>query len=107
MKENLIDWFLNSQLKIIILLGWLAVVIIFFFDSRVFQALLSFLFSILLVFAGHKLYSIETAENWLKFSYLETLKSIFGGALMLIGWLIFFRRVLALAITSIILQFNG
>jgi hypothetical protein len=102
MKENLLDWFLDRQLKFAVFLGLICILIIFLFDFRAPQAFFSFLFSLLLIFAGHKLYLIETTENWLKFSYARILKNIIGGALLLIGWGMFLRTVLALAIAVII-----
>jgi len=102
MKDKLLDWFLESQLKIALLLGFICVLTIFLLDFRGLQALFSFLYSLLLIFAGHKLYSFESTENWLKFSYSSVLMSIIGGALMLIGWGAFLRNVLALAAAVVI-----
>ena len=104
--NNLVDWFLDRQLKIAVLLGGVCVLIIFLLDFRVAQALLSSFFSLLLIFAGQKLYSVETSENWLRFSYLDTLKAVVGGSLMLLGWLMLLRRVLALAISVLISEIS-
>lgn len=102
MKERLIDWFFDKQLKLAFFLGCVCLVVVFSFDSSALQVLLSFLFSLLLIFAGNRLYLTETSENWLRFSYLEILKNIIGTVFVLIGWMILLRRVLALAIALII-----
>jgi hypothetical protein len=98
------EWFLDWQLKIVLTLGVICVAIVFVSDFRGVQALIFFLISLILIFGGNKIYAAETSENWLKFSYTEIIKNIFAGALMLIGWMIFLRRVLALAIASLILK---
>ena len=102
----MIDRFLDWQLKIFLILGFISVSIVFLLDFRGFPALFLFLFALALIFTGQKLYSIETSENWLKFSYSETLKNIIGGVLMLIGWGVFLRGVLSLAIAALFLKLS-
>jgi hypothetical protein len=98
------DWFLDWQLKIVLILGVICSAIVFAFDFRGLQALISLLISLILIFGGSKIYAVETSENWINFSYSEIIKNVFGGALRIIGWTIFLRRVLALAIASLILK---
>ena len=100
------EWFFDRQLKITFILGIICLAIIFTFDFRGLQALSIFLVSLVLIFSGFKLYAVDSSENWLNFSYSEIIKNGIGGALMIIGWLIFLRGVLALAIGSLILRFG-
>jgi hypothetical protein len=94
------DW----QLKLHLTLGVICLIIIFIFDWRGINSAFAFVFSFLLVFVGQKLYEDDTTENWLKFSFGSTAKSVVGGALMFIGWILFLRQVLAIAIASLFLS---
>lgn len=100
----MITWFLDNQLKILLILGAVCTAIVFIFDFRGVRALLDFLLSIMLVFVGQKSYQDDTAENWLKFSYANTLMSVIGIIIIFWGWIIFLQGVLALAIASILLK---
>jgi hypothetical protein len=98
------EWFLDQQLKIALFIGSLCVSLVFVFDSRGVQTFVSFLISLVFIFIGSKLYANDTSENWIKFSISDSIRKMFGGALMLIGWIIFLRAVLALAIASSFLK---
>ena len=100
------EWFLERQLKIVLILGVICVAIIFAVDFRGLQALIILLVSSILILGGNKIYEVETSENWLKFSYFGIIKNIFGASLMVFGWSIFLRGVLALAIASLLLKIN-
>lgn len=101
----MLNWFLNWQVRLAILIGSISVLLIFFFDFRGFQSLISFIISLILIYFGSKLYSNDTSENWIKFSYLDSVKQILGGVLMFFGWFLILRQVLALAIAAIFLKF--
>lgn len=102
MKENIISWFLDAQLKIALVFGVICVAVIFIFDFRGFQAFISFLTSLVFIFVGQKFYTGENTENWLKFSYSETIKKVSGGIFLLLGWSIFLRFVFALSLAVLI-----
>jgi hypothetical protein len=104
MKETIIDWFLDRQLKIALGLGAICLAVIFIFDFRGFQAILSFLISLVFIFLGQKFYTRESTETWLIFSYSETIRKILGGVFLFIGWSIFLRNIFALAIASLFLK---
>lgn len=100
----MLDWFLDWQIKIALIIGIVCIPLIFAFDFRGFQAIPFFFLGLVLIFCGNKLFANETAENWIKFSYFDSIKKIFGGVLMFFGWFILIRQVLALAIASIFLK---
>ena len=100
----MIDRFLDWQLKIFLIVGLICIVVVFLFDFRGVQAIVFYLFSATLIFEKKKIYQIETSENWLKLSYSGIFRNIFGGVLMLLGWGIFLRGVLAPAIASMFLK---
>lgn len=100
----MIEWFFDWQLKIVFIVGIICLAIIFAVDFNGLQAVFIFLFSLLSIFSGSKLYTVESSESWLKISYSEIIKNAIGGALMMIGWVIFLRGLLALAIASVILK---
>ena len=104
MKDNLVDWFLDHQLKLAFILGFICLVVIFLTKFNVLHALIFFLFSMLFIFAGSKLYSTETSESWLKLSYFQILKSVIGGSFMLIGWALLVRGILVSAVAALILK---
>jgi hypothetical protein len=94
---------MNWQIKFLLLLGAICLPIIFCLDFRGIQSAIVFLFSLALVFFGHKLYQGETSENWLDFSLFNSLRNATGSILILIGWIGFLRGVLSVAIASLIL----
>ena len=105
MKGNIIDWFLDRQSKIALVIGVVCIAATTLIDFRGFLQITSvFFLSLILIFAGQKLFSIQTSENWLKFSYGGILKNIFGGVIILFGWTIFLRGVFAFAIASMFLK---
>ncbi len=102
----MLAFFLDRQLKILLIVGIICTITVFLLDFRGIQALAEFLLSAILIFAGQKLYQDDTSENWLKFSRAEMLRNIAGIILMFFGWIIFLEGVLALAIASIILKLS-
>lgn len=98
------DWFIQYQVKLALIIGAICISIIFVFDFRGFQAIIFLIIALALMFWGQKAYSVDTSENWIKFSYSDSIKTICGSVLMFIGWLIFLRQVLALAISSLFLK---
>jgi len=106
MKERIFDWFLEHQLKIVIIIGIISLVIQFSLSEIVLPIIFSFLFSLIIIFIGSRLYQTETSENWIKFSYVNTIKNVFGLVFISIGWVIFLRRVFAQVIAAIFLKFS-
>lgn len=102
----MVDWFFDRQIRIALIIGSICLAIIFLLDFRGFQAIATFIVSLFLIFLGSKFYVLDTAENWFKFSYFDLIKKAVGGVLMFFGWVIFLRRILALAIASIILKLD-
>ena len=100
MRYSFIDW----QLKLHSTLGVICLIVIFIFAGRGISSAFAFVFSFLLVFVGQKLYEDDTTENWLKFSLGSLAKSAIGGVFMFIGWIMFLRQVLAVAIASLFLS---
>lgn len=98
------DWFIDLQLKIFGILGSLSVLMVFLFDFRGPQTLAVFLFTFAMVFVGQKIFVGDTSENWLQYSYFGLLKNTIGGGLVIVGWFIFLRGVVAVALASIILK---
>ena len=84
--------------------GAICLILIFLLDFRGIQSLILFLFSAAIIFLGQKIFTGDTSENWLNFSYAEIAKNTLGGALILIGWIIFMRGVFAVAISALILK---
>lgn len=106
MKERIFDWFLEHQLKIVIIIGIISLVIQFSLSEIVLPIIFSFLFSLIIIFIGSRLYQTETSENWIKFSYVNTIKNVFGLVFISIGWVIFLRRFFAQVIAAIFLKFS-
>lgn len=107
MKEWIKDWFIENQTRVAIYLGLVCVLtIVAVGDYRWPMALVSWVFSLIFIFMAQRLYSGETSENWLRISYGEMLKNIFSGVLMLLGWTMFLRLVLGLAIGAAILKMD-
>lgn len=100
----MINWFFERQIKLALFIGIICISIIFAFDFRGVQAIIFLFIALPLIFFGQKLYSVDTSENWIKFSYFDSIKAICGGVLMFIGWLIILRQVLALAISLLFLK---
>lgn len=100
----MIDWFFERQTKFALFIGIICISIISLFDFRGVQAIIFLFIALLLIFLGQKLYSTDTSENWIRFSYSDSIKKICGGVLIFVGWLIFLRQVLALAISSFFLK---
>jgi Ca2+/Na+ antiporter len=95
---------MHWQLKLLLLLGVICLMVILLVDFRGIQSVLVFTISFLFVFFGHKLYEGENSENWLNFSFFSSAKNAVGSVLILFGWIIFLRGVLAVAIASVLLR---
>lgn len=93
------DW----NLRILLILVAVCLPIIFILDFRGLQSAITAIISFILIFWGRKLHEGETSENWLDFSFFKSAKNVFGGVLILTGWIGFLRGVLAIAIASILL----
>jgi len=96
-------WFLNNQIKILIIVGIISTAIVFFLDDRILVAVSAFIFSLLLVLLGSKL---SENSNWSDFSFFAVFKNVLGGALMIIGWVIFLRVLVGLSIAAVLLRSN-
>ena len=97
------EWFLDNQVVVATIMGGLSMLVVFALDTFWPGILGSFLISMLLIFAGARFFPTDTSVNWLEFSYPELVRKAVGGALMLIGWTLVLRLVVARAIGFLLL----
>lgn len=98
------EWLLNHQTMIVLVLGVVAVFTVFLLDERGPLALMSLVASLVLIAVGQYLFLGYSSENWLSISYGDFLKNVIGTVLMGLGWIVFLRGVLALAIAAMVLR---
>ena len=98
------DWFLENQFKLGFGLGIVCVAIVFVLDARGPQAVLALAIALLMIYVGSRLFENDTSENWLSTSYGGLFRNVIGGVLMLTGWVLMLRGVIALAIASVLLR---
>lgn len=63
MKERLFDWFLEYQLKLVFVFSVISIAIKFLYSEIVLPIIFSFLFSLIVILIGSKLFHRETSEN--------------------------------------------
>lgn len=95
------EWFLDNQVRIMALIGGLCVVATFIARGGWPLILVFSLASICLAAVGGYLFSNET--EWLEWSWSELFLNVLGGALMLFGWVILLRGVVALTVATVLL----
>lgn len=101
----MVDWFLERQAWIVLVLGIVCVLIIAGVgDYRWPQATAGVLISFVFVLIAQKLYQADTTENWLNIKCSDLVKNIFSGVFTLLGWSVFLRGVLALAVGAALLK---
>ena len=101
------DLFLDNQIWIALILGGVCVLIIFLIvGERGMHALVTASCSLVLIGIGGKLFETDTSENWVKISYGVLVKHAIGGGLMLIGWGLMLRGVVAPVIASLLLRWS-
>ena len=96
-------WFIDRHTQIAVMIAALCVLVALALDPIWLLTLLALMISVPLIFCGQRLFPTDTSENWLAFSSSDLTRKIVGGALMLIGWSIFLRGVLARTIAALLL----
>ncbi|MEO5858039.1 MAG: hypothetical protein ABIR33_03730 [Pyrinomonadaceae bacterium] len=99
----MLDWFLSRQFYIALIVGIVCVSIVTAIDYRGIQSLVVLLISLGFIYLGDRLFDSDTTENWLTLSFSQILKNAFGSALILIGWGLFLRGLLAVTIAALLL----
>ena len=97
-------WILTNQTLIALVIGACSVPIVFLFDFRGPVALGTFVISMVFIAVGSRLFESDTSENWLEVSYGGMITNALGAVLLLFGWIVLLRGVLALAIGAILLR---
>ena len=95
------DWFLNNQVRIIAVASLACVLATIVTGGGWWLILLFSLASTAVVAVGWLLFTNES--EWLDWSWSQMLLNILGGALMLIGWVVFLRGVVVLTIAKVLL----
>ena len=99
------DWLLERQIWIAVAVAAASVLLMIVLGHpRWLGAAAAALIALVPIFIGGRLFAGDTSENWLRFSYIETGRSIIGGVLMLLGWAVLLRGVLASAIGAGLLK---
>jgi len=102
LKSSIESWLLDWQLRIFLLLSAICLPIIFAFDFRAIESSITTVISFVFIFFGSRFYQTDNSENWLHFSFFNSVKNVIGGVFILIGWAGFLRGVLAVALASLI-----
>ena len=97
-------WILSNQTPIALIVGICSLIVVFLFDVRGVEVLMAFAMSFGLIALGGRLFEPDTSENWLEISYGGMICNVIASVLLLIGWTILLRRVLAAAIAAILLR---
>ena len=87
-------------------MGFVSVLVVFIYDLRGVQTLIVYVVSSGLVIGGQKLFQGNTTENWLQASYSSLVKNVVGGVLLILGWVLFLRGVISIAVAALVLKFS-
>jgi hypothetical protein len=95
------EWFLDYQVRIMAAISALCVIAMLAARGGWWLILIFSLASIGLAALGGHLFSNET--EWVEWSWSQLFLNILGGALMLMGWVILLRGVVALTVATVLL----
>jgi hypothetical protein len=95
------EWFLDNQVRLMGVIAALCVLATLIARGGWPLILVFSLASICLAALGGYLFSNET--EWVEWSWSQLFLNILGGALMLMGWVILLRGVVALTVATVLL----